>query len=237
MQFYELGVAQRVLLEGFGGGGQVDAQFLRRCLRFHIVRCRWHIVNGNILGMSLTIAYVHGTAPDKWFARYAANTSHGIERTFGCDDPLPSLFAGEIDVALARLPDPRIDTFDYHVVRLYEEEPGIGLPADNELTLLDAIGDEDIADGTVNYRPAETVDVAEVRAAAQVVAANVGMVIAPRPLLRSMNFKGVAHRPYTDGAPTTIAVVWHKDKDCDAIQDFVGITRGRTANSSRQSGR
>lgn len=189
--------------------------------------------------MSLTIAYVHGTAPQKWFTRFSEHTKHGIERTFGCDDPVAALAADEAHVAFVRLPDAHIgdgtgqDT--YHVVRLYEEQPGIGLPKDNELTLLEEITGADIATETVLYQPANAVDVAAVREAAHVVAANVGVVIAPRPLLRSMNLKEVEHRAYAEGQPTTIAVVWKKVHDGDAIQDFVGITRGRTANSSRQA--
>ena len=62
-----------------------------------------------------------------------------------------------------------------------------------------------------------------------------GIAFAPRPLLRSINNKSTAHRDYADGQPTSIALVWLKDKDSDAIQDFVGIAKGRTANTSRQA--
>ena len=33
---------------------------------------------------------------------------------------------------------------------------------------------------------------------------------------------------------TEIALVWRKEHDGEAIQDFVGIAKGRTARSSRQ---
>ncbi|WJZ02195.1 LysR family transcriptional regulator substrate-binding protein [Corynebacterium freiburgense] len=184
--------------------------------------------------MSLTIAYIHGTAPDKWFRRFAEQTNHQIDRVFGCDDSIEALFAGEADIALVRLPDPRI-TDQYHVVRLYQEQPGIGVPKDSELTLLEEISYEDIVGENCLYQPDKTVDVAKVREAVQVVAANVGVVLAPQPLLRSMNHKMIAHRPYQSGVPTEIGVVWPKEKDRDEIQDFVGITRGRTPRSSRQS--
>lgn len=182
--------------------------------------------------MSLTIAYVHGTAPDKWFRRFVEQTQHSIEKTFGCDDPIEPLLEGEADVALVRLPHPGVGEA-HHVVRLYEEQPGIGLPKEHELTLLQEISADDIAEETCLYRAETCVDVAQVRDAIQVVAANVGVVLAPQPLLRSINNKAVEHRPYISGEPTTIAVVWNKDADCEEIQDFVGITRGRKAQSSR----
>ena len=41
------------------------------------------------------------------------------------------------------------------------------------------------------------------------------------------------HRPITDAEPTTIALLWRADHDNRLIQEFIGIVRGRTANSSR----
>lgn len=78
------------------------------------------------------------------------------------------------------------------------------------------------------------VDAAAVRDALQIVAANVGVVIAPRPLLKVLSKKLVEHRDIKGGTETSIALVWKKDEDSEEIQDFVGIARGRTRNSSRQ---
>ena len=74
--------------------------------------------------------------------------------------------------------------------------------------------------------------------ALQVVAANVGVAFAPAPLLKVLSKKQVvvaelqgepAHEP------TAIALVWKVEEDSDAIQDFVGVAKGRTRNSSRSS--
>ena len=40
-------------------------------------------------------------------------------------------------------------------------------------------------------------------------------------------------RVVTDLEPTTIALVWLLDRDDDVTQAFVGVTKGRTANTSR----
>ena len=77
------------------------------------------------------------------------------------------------------------------------------------------------------------VDIPDVRSALEVVAANVGIVIAPRPLLRVINKRGVKDVALSDGCPTRMAMVWLQSRDNRDIQNLVGIVRGRTARSSR----
>ena len=78
-------------------------------------------------------------------------------------------------------------------------------------------------------------DVGAVREALQVVAANVGIAYGPLPLLTHLSKKQVVPLEVTGPsvAPTPVALVWRKTDDCDAIQDFVGITKGRSVHSSR----
>jgi hypothetical protein len=45
--------------------------------------------------------------------------------------------------------------------------------------------------------------------------------------------KDVVSRVVTDLEPTTIALVWRVERDDEVTQAFVGVTKGRTANSSR----
>lgn len=181
-----------------------------------------------------------GTEPGKWFGRFRERTRHGGLAARESADSLGELIDAAVDLALVRLPDARLDPGQFHVVELYDEEPGVAVSSDNELTLLKgALKAADVAGEIVNYRIADSgeVEVDEVRAALQVVAANVGIVIAPRPLLRVLSGKLVSARGYRDVAVplTRIALVWRKSADSDAIQDFVGIAKGRTVNSSRQA--
>ena len=186
----------------------------------------------------LRLAFATGTEPGKWFRRFEENTAHGGLYTVDADDALAPLVAGEVDLALARLPDPRVDD-TFHVVRLYKEAPGIAVPKDSVYA---EVGEElalaDVADEHPNYRVADSglVDVPAVRDALQVVAANVGIAIAPRPLLKVLSKKQVVPLGLKDeSVPVTeIALVWRKDEDGEAIQDFVGVAKGRTARSSRQ---
>ncbi|MDO4761350.1 MAG: LysR family transcriptional regulator substrate-binding protein [Corynebacterium sp.] len=186
----------------------------------------------------LSLSFVTGTEPDKWFNRFAERTRHGGISSVASDDATALLITGDAELGLVRLPDQRIDS-SFHVVELYEEQPGIALPKEHELSLLDALTPEDITEEIVHCRMSATtgVDVAQLRTHLQVVAANVGVAIAPRPLIKTLSAKQIEHRPFHSATiqPTRIALVWKKDNDSEAIQDFVGIAKGRTPNSSRQA--
>ncbi|NMF31326.1 LysR family transcriptional regulator substrate-binding protein [Corynebacterium ammoniagenes] len=190
----------------------------------------------------LRLTFATGTEPGKWFERYRRATDHGGLETIDADDAIAVVLAGDADVALARLPhggiDKRISEDDTHIVRLYTESRGVAVPKDSVFAELgEAVDPRDIADEHLNYRIADdaSLNIDEIRAGLQVVAANVGIVIAPRPLLKVLSKKQVVPLELKDpSVPSTdIALVWPKEKDSVAIQDFVGIAKGRTQNSSR----
>ena len=190
----------------------------------------------------LRLTFATGTEPGKWFERYRRATDHGGLETIDADDAIAVLLADDADVALARLPhggiDKRISEDDTHIVRLYTESRGVAVPKDSVFAELgEAVDPRDIADEHLNYRIADdaSLNIDEIRAGLQVVAANVGIVIAPRPLLKVLSKKQVVPLELKDpSVPSTdIALVWPKEKDSEAIQDFVGIAKGRTQNSSR----
>lgn len=184
----------------------------------------------------LILSFITGTEPGKWFSRFRQRSHHGGLKTIDSDDALAEMLAGRAQLALTRLPDTRIDD-RLHVVDLYTESPGIAFHKDSFLSADE--GDVDPADvegEIINWQLPDSgeTDAAAVRDALHIVAANVGVVIAPRPLLKVLSKNLVAHRTLKGGRETTIALVWKKDEDSQEIQDFVGISRGRTANSSRQ---
>lgn len=176
----------------------------------------------------LTIAFATGTAPGKWFRRYEELTGTRLS-TIPSDDP----FSEPCDLALIRLPDARVGE-EHHVVRLYDEAAGVAVPKDSEIDPAYAEGE------IVNYRfdPAENPATAAeaLRAALQVVAANVGVAFAPLPLLKALSKKQVQALPYPGESPATeVALVWLKKRDDEDIQDFVGVAKGRTVRSSRSN--
>ena len=148
-----------------------------------------------------------------------------------------------LDAALVRLP---IDRSGLSVIALYDETAVVVTSADSHLTTVDELDLEDLAGevlivpqddvlgltvpGTVAAsfsRPGDT------EQAIATVAAGVGIVIVPMSLARLHRRKDTAYRPLRDGPVSTVALAWPTEHTTPAVEAFVGIVRGRTANSSR----
>jgi len=177
----------------------------------------------------LTIAFATGTEPGKWFRRFEELTGSRLE-TVPADDPFV-LVGKQATAALVRLPDERV-TDEYHVVRLYEEAAGVAVPKDSVYAEVGEVSRADLADEIVNFDGQSPID--DLRSALQVVAANVGVAYGPLPLLKNLARKQIKALPLLGEEPATqIALVWRRADDSDAVQDFVGVTKGRTVRSSR----
>ena len=183
----------------------------------------------------LRLSFVTGTEPGKWFSRYRQGTDHGL-REIGHDDPFALLEQGECDLALMRLPDARVDD-RHHVVVLYDEAAGVAVPKESVYAIADErLTPADLEGEIENFRWSQGASISELRESLRVVAANVGVAFAPKPLLKMLAKKQVAVRD-ADGDATRIALVWRREADGDPIQDFVGVAKGRTPRSSRSSPR
>lgn len=193
----------------------------------------------------LKVVFATGVVPGKWFGRFDERMDGWKAASAASDDPLAHVLNGTADIGIVRLPgewegmpESNVDAtamefLDVRRVVLYEETPGIAAPKEHALEAVgenEAVTLEDIEGETVLYRG---VDPGQVRENLEVVAANVGVVVAPRPLLRAVNRRGVVHRSLAGVEGTSIALVWRRDRDDEIIQQFVGICRGRRASSSR----
>jgi DNA-binding transcriptional LysR family regulator len=145
-------------------------------------------------------------------------------------------------MALVRLP---VDTAGLHCVRLYDELPVVvagrdhllsAVTADESVTLADLEAEQLVRPERSGWRPTTeqlpwpTMDERE---AIETVAAGTGVVIVPMSVARLFRRKDVVQREVADLPPTTVALVWLRERDDDATQAFVGVVRGRTAHSSR----
>ena len=146
---------------------------------------------------------------------------------------------GDADLALVRLP---VDTDGLHCVRLYEELPMVVAGREHVIAAVDAVRLGDLADEQLvrphasGWRPvAEQLAWPPMteREAIETVAAGTGIVIVPMSVARLHQRRDVVHREVTDLPPTTIALVWLRERDDDLTQALVGVVKGRTANSSR----
>ncbi len=158
-------------------------------------------------------------------------------------DQRRALDAAEVDAALVRLP---IEAGGLNVIPLYDEVPVVVTAAESHLTAADDLGLDDLSGeiviaaeddvlgirvpGAVAPKFAPPADTGE---AIATVAAGVGVVIVPMSLARLHQRKDVEHRPLRDGPVSTVALAWVAERTTPAVEAFVGIVRGRTANSSR----
>ena len=174
----------------------------------------------------LVVAFVHGVTPGKW-ERVWRDRRLGILSLL----PLPQTAAaaalrdGTAHMALLR--DTAADD-DRHAIPLYREQPVVVAARDSLVAALDAVDLADLAEE--NVLP---VDLDRPEAAVELVAANVGVAILPQSVARAASRKDVVARPLRDGDDTGISLVWPARGAHPLCDVFVGVVRGRTANSSR----
>jgi DNA-binding transcriptional LysR family regulator len=163
-------------------------------------------------------------------------------RAVAAADAAADVRAGIVDMAVLR---PSADSDGLAVIPLYEETTVAVVPTDHllsaadELTAADLDGEpvlmplDDVvawagAPGTrVEHRPETT------KAAIELVAAGVGVLIVPQSLARLHHRKDLTYRPITDAPPCPVALAVPEGPQPELIEEFIGIVRGRKAGSSR----
>ncbi|MGW8741992.1 LysR substrate-binding domain-containing protein [Streptomyces sp. NPDC055794] len=194
---------------------------------------------------SFRLAYVPGVTPDKW-ARIWNERLPDVPLTLtqvpaaGADGVL---LDGDADAGLVRLP---VDRTRLSAIPLYTETTVVVIPKDHLVTAADEVTAEDLADEIVLHplddvlgweerppgrpaleRPATTAD------AVELVAAGIGVLLMPLSLARLHHRKDLTYRTVTDAPQSGVALSWPEDAHTDRVEDFIGIVRGRTVNSTR----
>jgi DNA-binding transcriptional LysR family regulator len=153
-----------------------------------------------------------------------------------------ALRAGAADAGFVRLP---VDGPDLSAIPLYTETTVVLVPKDHVVAAVDEVTAEDLADDIVLHplddvldwqnlpgrpaieRPATTED------AVELVAAGVGLLVLPQSLARLHHRKDLTYRPVSDAPESRVALSWPEERTTDLVEDFIGIVRGRTVNSTR----
>lgn len=129
---------------------------------------------------------------------------------------------GTVDLCFVRLP---IDRDGVHVIRLYDEVPVAWIAKDHPLAELKTVSGAELAEQNVFEKvDPHTIDL---------VVLNGAVLRVPMSIARTHNRGDLVHRPVTDASATTVALVWLIDNSNGWIDEFVGVVRGRTLNSSR----
>jgi DNA-binding transcriptional LysR family regulator len=98
----------------------------------------------------------------------------------------------------------------------------------NFVEAADEVTSADLADEHVHQVPPLTS-----KQAIETVAAGVGVVVVPMSVARLHHRRDVVHRPVADVPESRIGLAWLRDLEDDRVETFIGVVRGRTANSSR----
>ena len=155
------------------------------------------------------------------------------------EDPLGLIASGGADMVFVRFPEGASPAdAATHVIPLYEELPVVCAPREHDVELYDdAVPLEELA-GASFLDLADYAQAGGAKMALEVVGAGAGLLVLPMSVARLYHRKDVVYR-VLEGAPSTrIGLAWARpqgdDPENPEIEEFIGIVRGRAANSSRQ---
>ncbi|QOV40079.1 LysR family substrate-binding domain-containing protein [Streptomyces ferrugineus] len=193
---------------------------------------------------SFRLAYVPGVTPSKWVRIWNERfpdiplTLHSVTAA-----QAPELLReGGADAGFVRLP---VDRTFFSAIPLYTETTVVVVPKDHVIAAVEEVTAEDLADEVVFHplddvlgwerppgepafeRPATTAD------AVELVAAGVGLLVVPQSLARLHHRKDLTYRTLVDAPQSSIALSWPEEATTDLVEDFIGVVRGRTVNSTR----
>jgi len=201
-------------------------------------------VTGSDVTPSFRLAYVPGVTPTKW-VRIWNERLPDVPLTLvpvSAAEAFGVLRDGGADAGFVRLP---VDRTDLSAIPLYAETTVVVVPKDHVVAAVDEVSAEDLADELVLHplddtldwehppgrpaieRPATTAD------AIELVAAGVGVLVVPQSLARLHHRRDLTYRPVSDTPESRVALSWPQDETTDLVEQFIGIVRGRTVNSSR----
>jgi LysR substrate binding domain len=193
------------------------------------------------------LAFTPGVTPGKWVGVWRDRLPQVPLELVAVDvlDRGAQLRGGHVNAGLLRLP---VESDGMSVIPLYTEIPVVVVPKDHVIAAFDQIASADLADEVVlqpqddllewiewpgqraEQRSATTAD------AIELVAAGVGVLVVPQSVARLHHRKDVTYRPVSDGPESRVGFVWVTEHMSDLIEEFIGIVRGRTVNSSRGQG-
>ncbi|MER5309417.1 LysR family substrate-binding domain-containing protein [Streptomyces sp. NPDC002773] len=186
-----------------------------------------------------------GVTPSKWVGVWKERLPD-VPLTLLAVTPAEAFGAlreGSADAGLVRLP---VDGDDLSAIPLYTETTVVVVPKDHLLAAAEEVTAEDLAEELVlhplddtlgwerppgrpaNERPETTAD------AIELVAAGVGVLAVPQSLARLHHRKDLTYRTLTEVPQSRVALSWAAaDEAPDLVEEFIGIVRGRTVNSTR----
>ncbi|MCR3721536.1 MULTISPECIES: LysR family substrate-binding domain-containing protein [Prauserella salsuginis group] len=193
------------------------------------------------------LAYVPGVIPDKWVRKWGERVPDVPLQLDGIAavDAADHVREGHADAVLLRLPT---DRTGLHAIPLYTETTVVVVEKEHLLTVADELSVDDLADDVVLHPHDDTLAWEQLpgqpaiarpdttAGAIELVAAGVGVLAVPQSLARLHHRKSLTYRPLTDAPQSQVALSWPEGETTDLMEEFIGIVRGRTVNSTRGRG-
>ncbi|MFI7614994.1 LysR family substrate-binding domain-containing protein [Nonomuraea terrae] len=195
-------------------------------------------------GRVFRLAYVPGVTPAKWVNVWTERMPDIPVSlvTVPAAEVVGLLRDGGADAAFARLP---IDRDGLSVIPLYVETTVVVVPKDHAVAAVEEVALADLADDEVFHPLDDTIEwtarpglpafsrPATTAHAVELVAAGAGLLLVPQSLARLHHRRDLTYRPVLDAPQSQVALTWPTDATTDLVEDFIGVVRGRTVNSSR----
>lgn len=173
----------------------------------------------------LRIGHVAGVTLTKFRRLWDERFAQGLEVVDIEDaEQVAAVRDGLVDMCFVRLP---IDQNSLHAIPLYDDVLVAWVSKDHPVAAFDEVTLAELADETV-LTELDTVAIDRVLAGA--------VLIVPMSIARSASRRDLVHRLVTDAEPSHVALAWRVDNDHPMIDEFIGVVRGRTPNSSRTIG-
>lgn len=202
-------------------------------------------MTGSGVDPSFRLGYVPGVTPSKWLRTWAERQPDVPLTLVDADgaNGVGLVLDGSVDAALLRLP---IDRTGLHAIPLYTETTVVVLPKEHWLAAAEAVTGADLADEVLLHPQDDVLDWSRppglpaaqrpvtTAHAVGMVAAEAGLLLVPQSLARLYHRRDLTYRPVTDTVESSVVLVWPSAVDTsDLVEQFIGIVRGRTVNSTR----
>ncbi|ALG10305.1 LysR family substrate-binding domain-containing protein [Kibdelosporangium phytohabitans] len=201
-------------------------------------------MTGSDVPLSFRLGYVPGATPAKWVRIWAEREPGVPLELIGVTaaEAAGKVRADEVDAVLLRLP---ADREGLHAIPLYTETTVVVIPKDHAIAAADEVTLDDLADEVVMHPADDTLDWTQPPGlpalhrpdttpdAIELVAAGVGLLVVPQSLARLYHRRDLTYRPVTDAPQSRVALSWPEEETTDLVEQFIGIVRGRTVNSTR----
>ena len=201
-------------------------------------------MTGSEASPTFRLAYVPGVTPAKW-VRIWNERRPDVPLVLV---PVPAAEAadvlrrGEADAGLVRLP---VDREVFSAIALYTEATVVVAPKDHVVTVAEEVSLDELADEVVLHPLDDVLDweqppgepaferSATTEDAVEHVASGIGILYVPQSLARLHHRRDLTYRTVVDAPQSDVALSWPEDKTTELVEDFIGIVRGRTVNSTR----